>query len=418
MAEEEDGKEYRWETGYEKTWEAIKEDDEGLLEGSVAEIIQRAKRKRQAERHGNTRLGMMRHIYLVIDNSECMNNQDLKPTRQLCNSKNLINFNLFHYYLQLLEGFIDEFFDQNPISQMGIIITKNKRAERISELAGNSRKHIKAVQQLNQIPCSGEPSLQNALELALRSLKMLPSHASREILILMGSLTTCDPGDISVTIQNLKSQGVRCSVIALAAEVHVCRRLCRETGGLFGVILDDCHYKDQLLQHVDPPPAATFLDSSLIKMGFPHHNILEGKEASLTMCMCHVDAPDGEDSKLKSGGYFCPQCYSKYCELPVECKACGLTLVSAPHLARSYHHLFPVENFIELEYKDVKEANELCYACQKKFADIDKHVYECGKCSRIFCLDCDLFIHDSLHTCPGCATNPTTLQDILTSAPS
>lgn len=49
--------------------------------------------------------------------------------------------------------------------------------------------------------CSGEPSIQNALELALRSLRMLPSHASREILILMGSLTTCDPGDISVTIQ-------------------------------------------------------------------------------------------------------------------------------------------------------------------------------------------------------------------------
>ena len=67
--------------------EAIKEDDEGLLEGSVAEIIQRAKRKRQAERHGHVRLGMMRHMYLVIDNSECMNNQDLKPTRQLCTIK-------------------------------------------------------------------------------------------------------------------------------------------------------------------------------------------------------------------------------------------------------------------------------------------------------------------------------------------
>jgi transcription initiation factor TFIIH subunit 2 len=51
------------------------------------------------------------------------------------------------------------------------------------------------------VACSGEPSLQNALELALRSLHMLPSHASREILILMGSLTTCDPGDISVTVQ-------------------------------------------------------------------------------------------------------------------------------------------------------------------------------------------------------------------------
>lgn len=48
--------------------------------------------------------------------------------------------------------------------------------------------------------CSGEPSLQNALELAIASLKMLPSHASREVLIILGSLTTCDPGDINQTV--------------------------------------------------------------------------------------------------------------------------------------------------------------------------------------------------------------------------
>ena len=42
------------------------------------------------------------------------------------------------------------------------------------------------------------------------------------------------------------------------------------------------------------------------------------------------------------------QCHAKYCELPVECKACGLTLVSAPHLARSYHHLFPLPAFDEV----------------------------------------------------------------------
>lgn len=29
----------------------------------------------------------------------------------------------------------------------------------------------------------------------------MPSHASREILVLFGSLTSCDPGDIHETIQ-------------------------------------------------------------------------------------------------------------------------------------------------------------------------------------------------------------------------
>jgi len=81
-------------------------------------------------RTGHSKLGMMRHVFLVLDASEAMTDQDLKPTRQLCTAK-------------LLEGFVDEFFDQNPISQMGMISMRNKRAEKISELAGNSKKHSK-----------------------------------------------------------------------------------------------------------------------------------------------------------------------------------------------------------------------------------------------------------------------------------
>ncbi|XP_044733711.1 general transcription factor IIH subunit 2 [Chrysoperla carnea] len=393
MGDEEDAKEYRWETGYEKTWEDLKENEDGLLEASVADIIQRAKRKRQAQKKGNTKLGMMRHLYILLDCSESMSNQDLKPTRHLCT-------------LKLLEGFVEEFFDQNPISQLGVIILRNKRAEKIIDLAGNSRKHVKIIHGLNTTALIGEPSLKNGLDLALKSLKVLPSHASREILVILGSLTTCDPGDITVTIDVLKTEGVRCSVIGLAADILVCRQLTLETGGLYGVILDDCHYRDQLFQHIDPPAAAVCLESSLIKMGFPHNLVTERKEEPLTMCMCHVDSTD-EASKLTTGGYYCPQCSSKYCELPVECRACGLTLVSAPHLARSYHHLFPVDPFTEI---DNENQVEICYACQKNFTDTDKHVYRCEICKQIFCIDCDIFVHETLHTCPGCASNPKTFQ--------
>lgn len=85
---------------------------------------------------------------------------------------------------------------------MGLIATRNKRADKVSELAGNARKHLNVIQAQFTQPsqCSGEPSLQNALKLAASSLKMLPSHASREVLVIMGSLTTCDPGDINETI--------------------------------------------------------------------------------------------------------------------------------------------------------------------------------------------------------------------------
>lgn len=133
MAEEDEIKEYRWETGYEKTWEEIQEDDSGLIAKSIQDIIQKAKRERKNARKKGTRLGMMRHIYLIIDCSEAMSVPDLKPTR-------------FINTLKMLTLFVEEFFDQNPISQLGIILLKNKKAEKVADLAGNYKNHLKVIQ--------------------------------------------------------------------------------------------------------------------------------------------------------------------------------------------------------------------------------------------------------------------------------
>lgn len=104
---------------------------------------------------------------------------------------------------QIIEGFIEEYIDQNPISQLGIIVTRDKRATMISELGGNAKKHIAALKEHfgNQSSLSGEPSLMNSLNLAINSLHMLPAHTSREVVFIMASLTTCDPGGIHFTIQ-------------------------------------------------------------------------------------------------------------------------------------------------------------------------------------------------------------------------
>lgn len=67
--------------------ESIKEDDEGLVESAIIEIIQKAKRARQLKKRGHRKLGMMRHVYLLVDCSESMNFPDLKPTRMICTSK-------------------------------------------------------------------------------------------------------------------------------------------------------------------------------------------------------------------------------------------------------------------------------------------------------------------------------------------
>ncbi|XP_077531815.1 general transcription factor IIH subunit 2 Ssl1 isoform X1 [Haemaphysalis longicornis] len=389
MADDEEGKGYRWETEYERTWEAIQEDESGLLQSSVLDFVHRAKRKQMLAKK-NVRLGMMRHLYIVVDFSEAMAEPDLKPTRLICT-------------LKMLELFIAEFFDQNPISNVGIISTCNKRAQKLCELAGNAGKLVEALQSCKSRLPSGEPSLQNALELAAQVLRHLPVHTSREVLIVLGSLTTCDPGNIHTTIESMCKGNIRCSVVGLAAEVHVCCKLTKSTGGTYSVIMDENHFRDVLFQHAIPPPVTGNAESSLIRMGFPFHRTeSEGKPS---LCFCHLDSPTPSDG-LSQGGYFCPQCNGKYCNLPVECKGCGLTLVSAPHLARSYHHLFALEAFQEVPQDALPAARApvTCFSCQASICD--KHVYRCSKCQEDFCLECDLFVHDTLHTCPGCASKP------------
>ena len=46
---------------------------------------------------------------------------------------------------------------------------------------------------------------------------------------------------------------------------------------------------------------------------------------------------------------------ARVAELPGACHVCALMLVSSPHLARSYHHLFPVPPFTEVPPPQVAE---------------------------------------------------------------
>lgn len=374
---------YRWETDYERTWEAIRENEDGLIQPSIEEMIQRNKRRRALQKK-NLRLGIMRHLFIVLDMSEAMMRNDLKPTRISCT-------------LKILEMFLSEFSGLNPISQVGIILSKDKKFELLSPMNSDMKGHISAIQKLKNSPCTGEPSLQNSLEAASTTLKHMPSHTSKEILILMGSLTTCDPGDIHSTIQSLASYNIRCSVIGLSAEIKVCKTLVTETKGTYDVVIDDSHYKALVFEHLNPPPAKRGTQSSLIRMGFSQY-VHDDKETP-AMCTCHL----GKETNFSHHGYFCPQCQAKYCDLPVGCHVCGLTLVSAAHLARSFHHLFPVELFSEIKVED--GLTSTCYSCNKKLQAEQNDAAQCKTCNNIFCLDCDIFIHENLHFCPGCSAD-------------
>uniref|UniRef100_A0A1X7UHL6 Ssl1-like domain-containing protein n=1 Tax=Amphimedon queenslandica TaxID=400682 RepID=A0A1X7UHL6_AMPQE len=102
---EEDGGGYTWEGEYERPWEAIQEDIEGHILAPDDDFMYKTKRRKLFNHESGVKLGIMRHILIVVDSTQSMNDKDLKPNRFTCTKT-------------VLKKFLDEFFDFNPISQM------------------------------------------------------------------------------------------------------------------------------------------------------------------------------------------------------------------------------------------------------------------------------------------------------------
>lgn len=381
-----------WERTYadERSWESLQEDESGLLRPVDNKTLYHAQYRRRirslSSQATTSRIqkGLIRYLYIVVDLSRAAAEMDYRPSRMAVVAKHV-------------EAFIREFFDQNPLSQLGLVTIKDGIAHCLTDLGGSPESHVKAL--MGKLECSGESSLQNALDLVQGYLNQIPSYGHREVLILYSALSTCDPGDILETIQKCKKSKMRCSVIGLSAEIFICKHLCQETGGSYSVAMDESHFKELILEHAPPPPAiAEFAIANLIKMGFPQR----AAESSIAICSCHKEAKVG-------GGYTCPRCKARVCELPTECRICGLTLISSPHLARSYHHLFPIVPFDEVSSSVLNDPhNRLprsCFGCQQSLPNPGNKPslrVACPKCKQHFCLDCDIYIHENLHNCPGC----------------
>nr|WRH23629.1 RNA polymerase II transcription factor [Naematelia aurantialba] len=345
-----DGALKAWEDSYSKSWELIEEDADGRISG-VKELIARGRRKRAMMSETPLRRSIIRHIFIILDLSETMLDKDFRPTR-------------WEVTLGYLRTYVSEWFDQNPLGQMGIILLRDRLSETLVPMGGNPQEIIQALSDKRKLEPSGEPSLQNGLQMARGGMAHFPSTSSLETLTIFSSISTSDPdgsSTIHTTLMDLVNQKVRCTIISLSGEIKICRQICERTGGRFGVAIDEEHLRELMWETI-PPPAQTIAApmtlgvrnalaaggqgaaaaggkkpppaGDLMVMGFPIR-LAQGGE---TLCACH--------GQLKRGGYLCPRCGSKMCDVPTDCEVCGLMVVSSPHLARSYVcdsllHLFP-----------------------------------------------------------------------------
>eukprot|EP01125_Pyxidicula_operculata_P008293 TRINITY_DN2796_c0_g1_i3.p1 TRINITY_DN2796_c0_g1~~TRINITY_DN2796_c0_g1_i3.p1 ORF type:complete len:415 (+),score=61.24 TRINITY_DN2796_c0_g1_i3:13-1257(+) len=371
------------------------------------------------------RRGLQRHLVVVVDGSSAMLMRDLQPSR-------------IDVVAHSMTIFVPKYFELNPLSQLQLIQMKDGVAHILTSLSGNPQQHLQQLPKCYAV--HGEASLQNALSLADSSLCNVPQFGTREVLILFGSLSSCDPGNIITTVKTMKKHNIKCNIICLAAEVYVCKKITQQTGGKFHVIKNEKHFFDILETYLQPPEIDSQEEkkaavSRLIHMGFPTKvdfssqpttfidreddgsidksiDILTAHQSSI--CSCH--------QKITNSGYVCPQCNSKVCDIPTHCNICGLTLVSSPDLAQSYRHLFPVPLY-EVSYLDEKNdgnddvealvilgddgevvgdkptGEKSCFACNEPLIMSES---KCPKCKHVFCENCDIFIHDVLCVCPGC----------------
>lgn len=233
------------------------------------------------------------------------------------------------------------------------------------------------------------------------------------------------------------------TIVGLAAHLSICAELCSRTNAgdtsQYNVVMDEVHFRELFLAATTPPITRTKEQStaSLLMMGFPSRVLAPGGTTSY--CACH--------NKPCREGFLCTRCLSRVCRLPAECPSCSLTLILSTHLARSYHHLFPLRNWVEVFWADAVRSTA-CFSCQCPFPAVparlkdgggsrgggaggDKNTsdedgdegdeeemnrrkakgvsessrYACEVCGNHFCIDCDVYAHEVIHNCPGCQSN-------------
>ncbi|KAI1298636.1 Ssl1-like-domain-containing protein [Xylaria venustula] len=394
----------------QRSWDVVVEGEDGTLAGTIEGLLEAQKRARLLKDTTPLQRGIIRHLVLVLDMSFAMLEKDLLPSRHQLS-------------MAYASEFVREYFEQNPISQLAVIGMRDGIAVRISDMSGNPGDHLEKLQDWVKQDPQGNPSLQNALQMCRGALFHTPSHGTREVLIVYGALMSSDPGDIHDTLQSLIKDRIRVSIVGLAAQVAICEELCSKTNGGdvsgYNIALDEQNFRDLLLEITTPPVTRTKEQSnaSLLMMGFPSRTLAAPETTNY--CACH-HRPTRE-------GYGCTRCGTRVCRLPAECPGCGLTLILSTHLARSYHHLFPLRNWVDVPWSDARRSKS-CYSCLTPFPEVpgrsgghakgqekpdrppvkglsESGRYACEVCDNHFCIDCDLFAHEVLHNCPGCQSD-------------
>lgn len=114
---------FSWEASYSKVWSVILDDESDSIQNSIKKFnsLQNKRLTRNISLIPGLKKGLIRNFVIIIDASKVGNETDLYPTRLKWISTRLIKFSR-------------DYFDQNPLCQLGIVITRDGIAEKLVDL--------------------------------------------------------------------------------------------------------------------------------------------------------------------------------------------------------------------------------------------------------------------------------------------
>ena len=133
---------------------------------------------------------IFRNIVIILDLSYSMSDADIKPSR-------------LEVAVAQLKSFIRSFFNHNSLSLLSIVVSHDKKAFQLTPLSRHVSEHLHA---LDDLSCSGGFSLQSSLQLAINAMCLFSSHYYKEVICLVSSLNTSDPGNIFDTMKEIEKQ--------------------------------------------------------------------------------------------------------------------------------------------------------------------------------------------------------------------
>jgi transcription initiation factor TFIIH subunit 2 len=112
-AEEQEGEKYNWEGDIGKAWAGLMTDHtlSALIKDDTMRKLEKKNYMDKMNSSAETR-SMIRYLTIIIDLSKSMKNTDMKPTRLAVTKVHL-------------KKFIEDFFDQNPLSLISLQSTSD-----------------------------------------------------------------------------------------------------------------------------------------------------------------------------------------------------------------------------------------------------------------------------------------------------